>query len=270
MLGPQLRLGRVIVHDALPPASREDALMPEQPPAHLADQPMPDSGIGEVLMSSRGLAEYRAMFALTDADLAGSILDCPGGASSATAEICAGGGKAIACDPVYGRGLITDQLAQLTQAETDRGNTYVREHPDQYRWTFFTDPDDHHRSRSRAGQLFAHDYRDHPQRYVAGSLPHLPFPTASFDLALSSHLLFSYADRLSAAFHHQALTELVRVARTEARIFPLVAMGSNPYDVTDLLVALRGEGIIGDVVDVDYEFQAGGNQMLVCRRVSTL
>ena len=40
----------------------------------------------------------------------------------------------------------------------------------------------------------------------------------------SSHLLFSYADRLDRAFHVASLRELARVGR-EVRVFPLVPMG---------------------------------------------
>lgn len=237
-------------------------------PQRLPTQSIPDSGIGEVLVSSRGLEEYRAMFGLSESDVVASVLDCPGGASSATAELCEAGAHAVAADPVYGLGLTDEQLAKVSQRETDRGNAYVRAHPDQYRWTFFTDADHHHQSRSRAGHLFAKDYREHPERYVAAALPRLPFRSASFDLVLSSHFLFSYADRLSVEFHHQAIVELVRVAPTEVRIFPLVAMGSIPYDIDELMARLRGEDIIGRLVDVDYEFQSGGNRMLVCSRDS--
>jgi hypothetical protein len=41
------------------------------------------------------------MLALTEADLARRILDCPGGMASFTAEVNAAGGDAIACDPIY-------------------------------------------------------------------------------------------------------------------------------------------------------------------------
>lgn len=225
---------------------------------------IPDSGIGEMLITSRSLAEYRAMFALSDDDLRATILDCPGGASSATAEINAAGGNARAADPLYGRGLTAAQLAELAQAETDRGNAYVRAHPDQYRWRYFNDADHHHASRSQAGQHFASDYAANPGRYIAAQLPHLPFRAGTFDLVLSSHLLFSYADRLTPQFHRDAITELVRLARVEVRIFPLVAMGSIRCALDELIATLLGCGITSRLVDVDYEFQASGNQMLVC------
>lgn len=227
---------------------------------------VPDSGIGEILVSSRSLSEYRAMFALTDHDLSRAILDCPAGCSSFVAEVNAAGGRATACDLIYAT-LDPEVLAARSPAETDRGNRYVRAHPEQYRWTFFADPDEHLISRHEAGLRFAADRRAHPERYVAGRLPRLPFPSRAFDLVLSSHLLFSYADRLDLADHRAMLLELMRVTAGELRVFPLVAMGSVPYpDLDRLLDDLRGHGVVGKVTDVDYEFQAGGRQMLVCRR----
>jgi len=67
-------------------------------------------------------------------------------------------------------------------------------------------------------------------------------------------------------FHRAAIGELMRVAR-ELRIFRLVAMGSAlPYPLLDeLLDQLVDDDITGRVVAVDYEFQAGARQMLVCQ-----
>ncbi|MDQ3825837.1 MAG: hypothetical protein M3325_08915 [Actinomycetota bacterium] len=118
-----------------------------------------------------------------------------------------------------------------------------------------------------AGARFAVDMGNHPDRYVAGRLPELPFVQASFNLVLSSHLLFGYADRLDLPFHRAAICELMRVAHAELRIFPLVAMGSAlPYPLLEeLLDQLVEHDVTGWVVAVDYEFQAGGSQMLVCQ-----
>jgi SAM-dependent methyltransferase len=225
------------------------------------------SGIGEILVSSRSLAEYRAMFALTDIDLQRAILDCPGGAASAVAEINARGGDATASDPAYEQ-FDAHDLGEMSLAETRRGNEYVRAHPDEYVWTFFADADEHLRSRTEAGSMFAADRSAHPLRYVPGALPELPFAAGAFDLVLSSHFLFSYADRFDNAFHRSAVRELMRVARTELRIFPLIAMGATAYPHIDSLrTGLADDGIGTEVVAVEYEFQRGGNQMLVCRHV---
>ena len=49
------------------------------------------------------------------------------------------------------------------------------------------------------------------------------------------------------------------------RIFPLVAMGAGVYPHLDQLLAqLANRRIAARLTDVDYEFQAGGNQMLIC------
>ncbi|MGH3770978.1 MAG: methyltransferase domain-containing protein [Pseudonocardiaceae bacterium] len=229
-----------------------------------ADAAVPDSGIGVMLVSARSLDEYRAMFTLSDAALRRRLLDCPGGAASFTAEVNATGGDARACDPIYAH-LSAEELAARARADTDCGNSYVRAHPEQYRWSFFTDPDDHQRSRNGAVTRFTADWRAHPERYVLGELPRLPFADDTFDLVLSSHLLFSYADRLDLAFHRDSIGELMRVTRDELRIFPLMAMGAVSYPYFDqLLTQLADQGITTQVIDVDYEFQVGGNQMLVC------
>lgn len=222
------------------------------------------SGIGPMLVSSRSLAEYSAMFALTTHDLTGSVLDCPAGAASFTAEVNASGDNATACDPIYAEHS-ADELAVRSRKETDRGNCYVRTYPEQYRWSFFAGPDEHQRSRRAAGVRFAGDMARRPQCYVTGQLPKLPFATASFDLVLSSHLLFSYADRLDFAFHYAAVRELMRLTRAELRIFPLVAMGSVSYPRLDeLRTQLAEAGVHSRVTAVDYEFQKGGSHMLVC------
>ena len=99
--------------------------------------------------------------------------------------------------------------------------------------------------------------------------PELPFGDDAFDLVLSSHLLISYADRFDRSFHHNAVRELMRVAATEVRIFPLVTMDTTEYPHLDALrQCLADDGITTDILSVDYEFQAGANAMLVCTRSS--
>ena len=50
--------------------------------------PEPDN-VGNFLISARSFEEYLAMFALTELDLRGDILDCPGGGASFTARAAA-------------------------------------------------------------------------------------------------------------------------------------------------------------------------------------
>ena len=190
------------------------------------------------------------MFALADSDLSGSVLDCPGGASSFTACANQAGASAIAADPV--------SLAALAMTEVERGAVGA----DRYIWDFYGDPGGHARVRRASAEAFSRDLIAHPARYLPASLPSLPFPGRRFDLVLSSHFLFTYADRLDLEFHRAALRELHRVARREVRVFPLLEQGGRPVPalLSRLLATL---GIPHRIQRVGYEFQRGGNEMLV-------
>lgn len=221
--------------------------------------------LGGTLFSARSLHEYRAMFALTDSDLTGRVLDCPGGAASSTAEIVGAGGDAVAVDPLYARPAA--ELAALARAEARRGNAYTAGNAERYVWTWFPDLAAHHQARVTAADTFARDVVAHPERYVAAALPHLPFPDRAFDLVLSAHLLFTYGDRLDAELHLQALLELCRVTRSDVRLFPLLEHSGRRDELLlhRVRTGLDEHGVDSDVVRVEYEVQRGGDQMLVLR-----
>lgn len=219
--------------------------------------------VGDYLLSARSFEEYRDFFALGTRDLRGSILDCPGGASEFTARACGLGVDAIAVDPVYAEP--AGVVVRRALSELDRGSLHTAAGHDRYVWDRFGDLAGHRRIRAASAERFAEDLRRHPARYRAGSLPRLPFPERTFDLVLSSHLLFTYAGRLSLAFHLEALLELHRVARGEVRVFPLLDQGGHarPALLGDLLQALQVRRIPARIRQVPYEFQRGGNEMLV-------
>jgi Methyltransferase domain len=220
--------------------------------------PDPDN-VGDYLISARSFEEYRAMFAITDADLTGAVLDCPGGGSSFTARASAVGMTALAADPVYARP--AEPAGRLAVAETQRGSAHTAAGADRYVWDFYGDIDGHAAIRRASAEIFADDIIAHPDRYVPAALPELPFGDDHFDLVLSSHFLFTYADRLDVRFHLAALRELYRVTRGEVRIFPLLEQGGRA--VPDLVETVLSElGIPCCIRQVDYEFQRGGNQML--------
>jgi SAM-dependent methyltransferase len=218
--------------------------------------------IGRTLVSARSFDEYVAMFALTSEDLAGSVLDCPGGAASFTAEARGRGSSVVAVDPIYAAPAAW--LAQHAVDEAFRGNRHTASSVDSFVWTFFTDIADHLHRRMAAARLFGHDLAVNPSAYVAGSLPQLPFQDESFDLVLSSHLLFSYADRLDRGFHLRALLELVRVCRGEVRVYPLVHHAGRPLPalVDGLLADLTAAGLRAEVRPTPYEFQRGARELL--------
>src|SRR5215471_1823625 len=84
--------------------------------------------------------------------------------------------------------------------------------------------------RERASAIFFADFKSHPQRYVAGELPRLPFADGEFALTLVSYLLFAYQDRFDYKFHRDSILEIMRVTRCEARIYPTVTFEAQPSE----------------------------------------
>ena len=107
-------------------------------------------------------------------------------------------------------------------------------------------------------------------RYVAASLPSLPFADDEFRIAVVSHLLFLYSEHLDAAAHVGSAFELLRVAE-DVRIFPLVTLGRrwSPH-VETVRTALEAAGCTVEIVTTSYEFQRAenhaGNRMMRIRR----
>jgi hypothetical protein len=229
----------------------------------MTTSPARPRGLGDIIITSRGFDEYRAMFDLAELALAElAILDCPGGASGFPAGARARGARVTSADPAY---LIPpDKLIARARRDTLTGNRYVRDHPELYVFEWFSDPDDHALSRLASLEAFAADFAGPDDRYVPAVLPDLPFPDDAFDLVLSGHLLFTYPDHMDQAAHRAALRELVRVSRGEVRVFPLVdtTVTPSPY-LDDLRRALAAEGAQSELRRVPYHFQRGADTMLV-------
>lgn len=219
--------------------------------------------IGETLISARPLAEYRAMFDLSDDMLrSGRILDCPGGAASFGAEVRAMGAEVVSVDPMYAAPAA--EMAARARADVVRGNEFVRANIERYVWSFFDGAAEHLAMRGAGCERFVADRARNPDPYVTAALADLPFADGAFTLALSSHLLFTYADRLSHDFHVSALRELVRVSPRQVRVYPLVDIAADPYPRMDRLrLDLEAHGVSSEIRVVPYEFQRGANRMMV-------
>jgi hypothetical protein len=224
-------------------------------------------GLGDIIVTARPFDEYVAMFGLHEGDLRGrEVLDCPAGASGFAAGARARGADVMAADPLYAGG--HGALVARARSDTRHGNAYVRSAPATYAWGFFEDADDHLARRMAAVDAFDADRRAHPDRYVAASLPRLPFADGRFDLVLSSHLLFVYPDHFTYAQHVAFARELARVGR-ETRIFPLVDTTTAPWPHLDRLRSdLSASGIASEVREVGYEFIRGGTEVLVLRPIA--
>jgi hypothetical protein len=169
---------------------------------------------------------------------------------------------AIAADPVYVHPEQT--LTQATTAGASGGSQLIAAHQDRFSYTWYGSAQRRDDMRATAAAIFREHRHSHPGRYVAASLPALPFTDQAFALALCSHLLFTWADRLDERWHLDSLVELCRVA-AEVRVFPLVLQGSG--EPVPFLPRLRRRlqadfGITSQITAVDYEFQIGAHHML--------
>ncbi|WP_239617535.1 class I SAM-dependent methyltransferase [Cohnella mopanensis] len=203
-----------------------------------------------VASTCRSFEEYRAMFNLSETNWnAGPVLDVAGGASSFTAQLNAMGVSAYAADPYY-EGL-TESVIASGYREIEVSTAKLAAISDQFDWSFYGSLEQHRKLRERSLELFAEDFRkeDARSRYLAASLPNLPFETDTFGLVLCSHFLFLYADAFGEKFHADALAELIRVLRPggELRIYPLVSLKWEPCSfISDILRELE------DVAHAEY------------------
>jgi len=214
----------------------------------------------EIVPWGRSFEEYRRMFGLSGDALAGRLLGCGDGPASFNAEATARGHAVVSCDPIYG--LAPEEIRRRVEGSFDEVLAQVRRSPEGFVWNYFRDPDALGQARLAAMNRFLADFAEGEGRYVAASLPRLPFGDAAFDLAVCSHLLFLYSDQLSLAFHLAAVEELLRVAG-EVRIFPLVNLERrvSPH-LEPLRRHLAEGGWTTEVRQVAYEFQRGGDTML--------
>lgn len=218
--------------------------------------------LSSIIPWGRNSDEYRAMFALSAADLQGLLLGCGDGPASFNVEATAKGVRVISADPIYV--YTAEEIEARIAATFDAVMSQLRAQKDQYLWERFADPDALGETRQGAMRRFLDDYEKGKRngRYIPASLPQLPFSDASFDLALCSHLLFLYSAHLPLAAHIAATRELLRVAG-EVRIFPLLTLSGAPSPHLQAVCdALRGHGHDVKKQIVDYEFQRGGNAML--------
>lgn len=210
--------------------------------------------------------EYVKMFDLTSDDLKFNILDCGGGPSSFNVEMTQLGCKVISCDPIYQ--FNTEEIQSRIQQTYSRIVEGVKATPDKFVWRDIASPDELGELRMAAMNKFLADFPQgiSQKRYVKSELPKLPFGDGEFDLALCAHLLFTYSNILSADFHVSSIVEMRRVA-SEVRVFPVVTQfsGETSPHLDAVINQLTDRGFQVEVRKVDYEFQKGGNEMLLVR-----
>lgn len=185
-----------------------------------------------VAMTCRSYEEYARMFDLKEAELsAGPVLDIAAGGSSFTAELAGRGMDVCAVDPRYGRDL--DDWIREAAEEIETSTAKLSGLTDVYDWSYYGNPVLHREGRLRSLAAFeAHAAsEDGRLRYMAGSLPELPFEGGRFSLVLCSHFLFLYAEQFGERFHIDSVLEMMRVCKRggKVKIYPVVSLSQETY-----------------------------------------
>ncbi|MEH2252474.1 class I SAM-dependent methyltransferase [Nostoc sp.] len=228
----------------------------------LPAQPSLNQNDGEnnsVLFFGRTLSEYIKIFDLDLSLWKGSkILDCAAEPASFVAEANKLGIHAVGCDPLYAKDL--ELLIEQGRFDLERNIKFLSGFGDSISNNFYPSIDVRKEYTTLALDKFIEDYPKgvEENRYIAAELPKLPFDTESFDLVLSSHLLFSYSkiiNKLDYQFHLDSILELFRVSKREVKIYPIQGSKNvlNEY-VENLLIDLKKQGIIAELVPLSYKF----------------
>ncbi|MGE0120407.1 MAG: class I SAM-dependent methyltransferase [Dongiaceae bacterium] len=220
----------------------------------------------ETVPWGRNREEYAAFFELAALPPTTRILDCAAGPSSFAADMAGRCRRIVAIDPLYGcsAGTIAGRVEETAALMLDG----LRRAQARFVWDLYGTPETLIAARRAAMQRFLDDFGQAAGvgRYVAATLPALPFRAGTFDLVLCSHFLFLYGGLLDGAFHARAIEEMLRVGR-EARVFPLLGLdGELSPHLEPVRRRLEGRGCVSELRRVDYEFQRGGNRMLCVRR----
>lgn len=214
----------------------------------------------------RSFDEYRRMFDLSSEDLRRSILCCADGPAGFNAEAKRRGHSVVSCDPIYR--FAAEAIRQRIEETYPLVIENTRKNRDAYLWNVIQSPDELGEVRMAAMHLFLNDYPlgVNEGRYLEMSLPELALPDDRFDLALCSHFLFTYSEHFSQSFHLASVLEMARVAR-EVRIFPIINLDGQPSPrLIPVMEKLKEKGLTAELLPVPYEFQRGGNQMLMVTR----
>lgn len=239
--------------------------------------------LANVAFFGRTLGEYLGMFSLEMEALRGlRILDVASGPGSFVAEALARGIDATGCDPMYAEE--ADMVAAQGKADIDSCREQIRRNPGVL---VYRDIDGFYAEKYAALETFVADFRRRrgEGRYVAGSLPNLPFEDRRYDLVLSANFLFVYAPLADGGmhagrafgpeFHEAAFGELARVAGREVRVAGMHTWTQppQPHPYRELVTrVLEHQGFEVECVRSDYDdgCRSGrgddANDVLVARR----
>lgn len=205
----------------------------------------------------RNMDEYTSMFMLTDEDLEKRIAGFGDGPASFNVELTTKGGTVVSIDPLYR--FTKDQIRQRIAETKDIVERKTRANQSNFVWKNIRNVDHLMEMRLEAMDRFLDDFDC--SRYLAHEMPdRTSFLDQTFDIGLSSHFLMLYPG-LGLEFHLRTLEEMLRICK-EVRIFPLLNLDAEPSEMLESIIQYFQSTFRIEILQVDYEFQKGGNQML--------
>ena len=211
----------------------------------------------------RSFEEYTSMFSLSQDELNLKILGCSDGPASFNATMNRLGKNCISIDPLYQ--FTKNEIKNRIDESFHEVLEQARKNKNEFIWKNIKTVKELGDIRKEAMEKFLADYElgKKEGRYIYGELPHIHFINNQFDIALCSHFLFLYSKQFSFRFHLDSIIELCRVAK-EVRIFPILELGSKISRHFDKICKiLSDKGYQVKIKKVAYEFQKGGNQLLI-------
>ena len=208
------------------------------------------------------VAEYQAMFDLTDEAMRSRVLEFGCGPSAVNAALHKKSQLFISCDPLFQ--LPLTELKQQTMALFDDRLKQVEADYSQFDVGEYGSMAAFIASRRAGMDDFFADYAEglREKRYVP-DLTSWPLPrTAAFDYALCSHYLFADPSTQSLDEHVALIADLAHLAH-EVRIFPLISGLGEPSSLLGpVLMQLQEHNFGVEVREVSYSLYPQGNAML--------
>jgi len=221
----------------------------------------------KVVPWGRNMDEYRRMFALTDDDLYKSMISFGDGPASFNVEMTQKRRRVVSVDPIYR--FSAKEIAQRIEETKSVIMEQVKANAANFIWKQIKSPEELEAIRLNAMSSFVNDFEKGKAegRYIDHALPgKTSFDKGAFEMGLSSHFLMLYA-QLGLAFHISSIKEMLRVAN-EVRIFPVLDLDAKESVLLRPVMDYFGTDFNVQLQEVAYEFQQGGNKMLIIKKAA--
>jgi len=221
----------------------------------------------KVVPWGRNLKEYQDMFNLSKNDLDKNIISFGDGPASFNSELNSLGKKCTSIDLIYQ--FSETELKERFKVVKNQIMKQVRNNRNNFTWKNINNPDELENLRTNTMSNFLKDFSKGKDegRYIYHSLPEkLNFKKQTFNLGLSSHFLLLYP-KLGIDFHIKSINEMLRLCK-EIRIFPILNLNAEESEMLNDVIEYFEKEYLVKIEEVKYEFQKGGNEMLIIKHIS--